>query len=216
MPVLLLDLDETLVDRDGAFRAFAQRYIADLGGSPEDLRWLIERDAGGYFSREELADAIRNRFGMATPTVEVAAFLRRGVIESIQPMEGIPDLLRQIGEARIPRVVVTNGSSIQQRQKLEVAGLTSLVDEVVISGVVGLRKPDPRIFQLALDRVGGSTRDSWMVGDHADNDIRGAAAVGLKTAWVSKGSEWVGSDLPTIASPTAGGAIAGVLALLDR
>lgn len=58
-------------------------------------------------------------------------------------------------------------------------GLGEMLDTVVSSAEVGLRKPDPRIFELALARVGVEASDAVHVGDHHYADIVGAEAVGM-------------------------------------
>lgn len=58
-------------------------------------------------------------------------------------------------------------------------GLAPLVDTIVSSAEVGLHKPDPRIFELALDRLGVSAEHTAHVGDHQYADILGAEAVGM-------------------------------------
>jgi len=58
---------------------------------------------------------------------------------------------------------------------------------VVISCEIGLTKPDPRIYQLCLDRLGLAARDTLFVDDRADN-IEGAARIGLRTL------HWAGAD----------------------
>ena len=58
--------------------------------------------------------------------------------------------------------------------------LEALFDAVVISCEVGLSKPDPRIFELCLDRLGLAAPEALFVDDRADN-IEGAARVGLRT-----------------------------------
>jgi putative hydrolase of the HAD superfamily len=58
--------------------------------------------------------------------------------------------------------------------------LEGLFDVVIISCEVGLSKPDPRIYQLCLDRLGLRAPEALFVDDRADN-IEGAARVGLRT-----------------------------------
>jgi putative hydrolase of the HAD superfamily len=58
--------------------------------------------------------------------------------------------------------------------------LEARFDAVVISCEVGLSKPDPRIYQLCLDRLGLAARETLFVDDRADN-VEGAARVGLQT-----------------------------------
>lgn len=58
-------------------------------------------------------------------------------------------------------------------------GLGRMLDVVVSSAEVGLHKPDPRIFELALSRVGVSAEEAVHVGDHLYADVLGAQAVGM-------------------------------------
>lgn len=58
--------------------------------------------------------------------------------------------------------------------------LDTYFDAVIISCEVGLSKPDPRIYQLCLDRIGRPARETLFVDDRADN-IEGAVRVGLRT-----------------------------------
>lgn len=60
------------------------------------------------------------------------------------------------------------------------------VEFTLISEAVGLYKPDPRIFRLALDRLGLSPHEVLHVGDSDIDDVGGAKAAGLRTAWVNR------------------------------
>lgn len=65
------------------------------------------------------------------------------------------------------------------RQELERLGILPLLDAAILSGEVGVQKPDPAIFALALEELGVSPEETVMVGDSYDNDIYGAAEVGI-------------------------------------
>jgi putative hydrolase of the HAD superfamily len=58
-------------------------------------------------------------------------------------------------------------------------GIGVEVDCVIDSGAVGVSKPDPRIFQLALDAIGVAATDAWYLGDMPGIDVVGARAAGL-------------------------------------
>ncbi len=64
------------------------------------------------------------------------------------------------------------------------AGYDRLFEFVIDSTAVGLRKPDPRIFHLALDRLGLTERHSGYVGDNFDADVRGAKGAGWTSVWI--------------------------------
>jgi putative hydrolase of the HAD superfamily len=56
----------------------------------------------------------------------------------------------------------------------------------VVSGEVGVGKPDPRIFDLALRLLGASPEEAVMVGDNPTRDVAGAKAAGVTAVWVNR------------------------------
>ncbi len=71
-------------------------------------------------------------------------------------------------------------------QEFDLAGLFSCVVE---SAAVGVRKPDARIFRLALDALHLSPAEATVVGDSYDNDILPAHLLGCRTVWLC-GEQW--------------------------
>lgn len=69
------------------------------------------------------------------------------------------------------------------------AGLAPMLDVVLDSAIVGLRKPDPRIYLEALARLGVDPAHAAMVGDSFDRDVRPARSVGMHTFWLAPGRE---------------------------
>jgi putative hydrolase of the HAD superfamily len=68
--------------------------------------------------------------------------------------------------------------------------LIDLVDIVLISEQEQVRKPDPRIFARAAERLGVRTQECVFVGDNPQADICGAHQVGMKTVWCAHGESW--------------------------
>lgn len=58
----------------------------------------------------------------------------------------------------------------------------------MISSEIGAQKPEPSIFNFALAELGCTAAEAWFVGDHPDQDVRGAEMVGLRAFWVQTGS----------------------------
>lgn len=199
--LLLLDLDNTLVDRELAFRAWAADFVAEIGGNSSDEEWLIVADANGYTPRETLAENIRSRFELAAPVVALVDRLLFDHVAAVACYPGVVDKLEEFRCAGDRLVIVTNGTTAQQTMKLRRAGLSDLVDDVIISESVGMRKPEPTIFRHAMRDHTDNTA-VWMVGDNADADIRGAQKVGLLTGWVSHNLRWDGVESPTVSQPT--------------
>jgi putative hydrolase of the HAD superfamily len=72
------------------------------------------------------------------------------------------------------------GQRLAEMEILQVGeGIGVAVECVIDSGAVGVMKPDPRIFRLALDAMGITPSDAWYVGDMPGIDVVGARAAGL-------------------------------------
>ena len=80
--------------------------------------------------------------------------------------------------------IVTNGYTALQTRKLEHHGLPDMVDFVLVSEAVGLHKPHPGIFQVALHKAGAKAEETLMVGDNLWADIAGAAATGIPSVLI--------------------------------
>lgn len=199
--LLLLDLDNTLVDRDRAFTAWAEEFVAAHGGTREDLRWLLETDDHGYTHRAVLADGLLARLDLTTSRDELVQTLLHGHAGSVRCYDGLLEKLAELRDRGWTLVVVTNGLVAQQSRKMQVSGLESHVDRVVISEAVSAKKPAPEIFTAALDGFGADAVP-WMVGDRASADIQGGQAAGCRTGWVSHGQSWELGAPPTVQAPS--------------
>ncbi|AWB27208.1 HAD family hydrolase [Halococcoides cellulosivorans] len=80
--------------------------------------------------------------------------------------------------------ICTDGPVRAQRAKLDAVGLSGVADVEVITGAIDARKPDPAVYEAFCDRLGVSPERTLFVGDGPDNDVRGAASAGLRTAQV--------------------------------
>lgn len=67
------------------------------------------------------------------------------------------------------------------RADLDALGILPLLDATAFSSEVGVRKPDPRIFREALDRLGARAEEAVFVGDRLHDDVQGARAAGMRT-----------------------------------
>jgi putative hydrolase of the HAD superfamily len=67
-------------------------------------------------------------------------------------------------------------------------GYSEYLSGVIDSRVVGVAKPDPRIYTLALDRLGVDAADAMMVGDSYERDIVPANQLGMQTRWLVQGA----------------------------
>ncbi|WP_285724478.1 HAD family hydrolase [Psychromicrobium xiongbiense] len=210
MPLLLLDLDNTLVDRAAAFRRWAEDFVGVHGaGSEAEIEWLVDADRDGYESRDRLLQLMGERFGLSPLALgQLEQDLRQGMADRLIVDARIPEALRAARDAGWVPFVVTNGAVQQQERKLRVTGLDAEVAGWVISEAAGVMKPDPRIFQAAAEVAGWSLSDAWMIGDSAEADIQGAYLLGLPSIWVDRGRTWQhASFAPTLVASDCSDAI---------
>ena len=191
MPLVFLALDDTLLDRSGAFRLWAKEFLDEIGAPQQDLDWLLSVDADGLTSRWDLADSIRDRYHLRTPSIDLLDELNQGPLayERLDPL--VACALRIAGDAGWIPVVVTNGPMEQQDIRIRRTGLDRYVADWVISEQAGVCTPNPRIFAMAAQRVRMRLGGAWVVGDSPEADIGGAAAMGLPSVWLHRGREWV-------------------------
>jgi len=215
MPLLMLDLDNTLVDRDAAFRDAVSEFLATYGLPEGDVAWLMSVDAGGYTPRPDLAKAMTERYGGAVTDADVRGFLDRGAADRVTLAEPTREALAVAVATGWSCVIVTNGRTAQQELKIRTAGLDALVHGWVISEAAGHKKPAPEIFHAAAETVGEPLHSSWVVGDSAHADIGGATGVGARSVWVSNGRPWTETFRPTHITPDTASAINHVMGVAD-
>jgi HAD superfamily hydrolase (TIGR01549 family) len=91
-------------------------------------------------------------------------------------------------------------------------GFRPLLDFVITSSSFGIRKPDSRIFQAALDHFGAKAEETAMVGDLPEADVLGANRMGMFSIWITRRA---GDPNPDIAPQATVGALEEILPLLQ-
>ncbi|WP_331751734.1 HAD family hydrolase [Streptomyces sp. NBC_00723] len=190
MPLLLMDLDNTLVDRDAAFRAAVVDFLAQDGLPASDLTWVMAIDAGGYTTRQEVAAALTDRYGGVVPTTTIHALLDNGAADRVVLAQSTREALGKAQAHGCSCVIVTNGRTVQQEAKIRNTRLDQLVQGWVISESVGHKKPEPEIFQAAAATVNLALPGAWVIGDSPHADIASAHMLGLRSVWVTNGHAW--------------------------
>ncbi len=191
MPLLMCDLDDTLVERPPLFRAWAEQFLDEQGLSADLVEWLVEQDRGGHRPRQEFHAAIAARTGYDVPRDAFVREFSDRIGHSYRLTPGVRSALAQARSAGWSFAVVTNGPTSTQDQKVRATGLDRLADAVCVAGEVGASKPDPLMFRTAARRAGTSLEGAWMIGDNLDADVAGAQGVGARTVWLKRDYDWL-------------------------
>jgi putative hydrolase of the HAD superfamily len=105
---------------------------------------------------------------------------------------------------------VISNSNGSMASLMETLGFLPHLDVVVDSGIVGVEKPDPRIFRIACERARVHPLESVFVGDLYSIDVLGARAAGLSAILLDPGACWGERDC--LAAPDVAAAVSLVLA----
>jgi len=100
----------------------------------------------------------------------------------------VPETLRSLKRAGLPMVILSNGTPAMLNAVVENSGLSGLIDVILSADDAGVFKPDPRVYQLAVNRLGVpantisfQSSNSW--------DAVGAAGFGFRVAWINRFSQ---------------------------
>ena len=107
-----------------------------------------------------------------------------------QPMpDAHATLERLAGEGYRLGLISNAGDDGNVQRLIDNAGLRRWLDPILVSAAVGLRKPNPRIFRMALEAWGLPAQEVAMVGDTLGADILGAQLSGLRSVWIASRSD---------------------------
>lgn len=173
-------------------RMLARQPLVCPGHTMLDLLRMKADIETRYLTDNRLWDATETR-----RAAQAEAVARHCHAHVLHVLETSREVIRRLAR-RYPLVLVSNfyGNirAILRDFRLE------YFQAVVESAAVGIRKPDPRIFQMGVDALGMDSHEVLVVGDSFTKDIMPAASIGCRTAWI-RGRGWGDEDadehLPT-------------------
>ena len=184
---MIFDLWDTLVDFDPAASREGSTLLAQRAGADPELfveAWTAarpERDVGPLLDNVR---AVCAQLGLDGVDHEALCDLRREWARAaLVPRPGAVETLQELGLRGLRRGLVSVCSSDVEDVWDETA-LAPHLDATVFSCAVGLRKPDPRIYLLACDRLGVEPHECLFVGDGANDELAGAERVGMRAALI--------------------------------
>ncbi|MEW6753027.1 MAG: HAD family hydrolase [Candidatus Latescibacterota bacterium] len=213
---ILFDLDDTILEASSgstpAWHAVAGEMAAELGDvGPERVVAAIRSIADHYWSdperhRRGRLDLLGTRRRLVAEALQLLGLpdtddlwgrfaCRYAEVRqaSLRPFPGALETLQHFRSLGVRLALVTNGSGLEQRAKIEGFGLQPCFDCIVVEGEFGMGKPDERVFRHALQALGAPrTPETWMVGDNLVWEIAPCRRLGLHTVWV----DWAGAGLP--------------------
>jgi putative hydrolase of the HAD superfamily len=112
--------------------------------------------------------------------------LRRHQLVALSLYTDAQDLLTRLARTDLRLALVANAASDSARETLTALGIEERVGTVIVSGELGVAKPDAAIFAAATRAVGVDPGDAWHVGDNLRTDVAGAKVAGLGAVWLNR------------------------------
>ncbi|MGO4372129.1 HAD family hydrolase [Paenibacillus sp. MCAF20] len=210
---ILMDMDDTIiafehgVDVDTCwFQACATHLKSNDKGNIPALVSAIKTEAKWYWSdpqrhREGRMDLTAARTRIIDAALHKLSFISSysslvsraiaqdyGLVrnEAIYLYEDAIETIRHIRTLGIKLALLTNGTSSEQRHKIERFNLEPLFDHIFIEQEVGIGKPDPRAYENVLKRLGvEKPHTAWMVGDNYEWEITAPQKIGIRGVWIN-------------------------------
>lgn len=188
---VLFDLDGTLLDNSASFaRAFQVMKML----FPETFSQSAAFDLDGmidlYKHHKPNPEAYLSDYCAKTgwvlerrPEIFVSFWFGLYLDYPVLYPEALP-LLRNLKDKGYKLGIVTNGNTLTQSRKLRSCGVDDLVEVSLISDSVGVAKPSPGIFYMALERLQSKAENTLFVGNNPDTDILGAINAGMDSFFI--------------------------------
>ncbi len=157
---------------------FAEAWSARFGMTTQEFLTAVYAGSDdtvliGVVTEEEWWRIVAGRLGV---TAEVIDEMHQDMAAEERWDEALVALLR--GLRGSVRTAIVSNAWPETRARLRRDGMLDLVDELVISAEVGCAKPDPRIFEIALDRVGAAPAGALFI-DDTPGHVAAAQALGI-------------------------------------
>jgi 2-haloacid dehalogenase len=202
---VLFDLGQTLVDLEGLVIRIGRRLASQFPriaaeASGISARWIhqtsasLPREVGDRFVREidvaaQVLGSLLAKAGVSVPPEGAEELLRRAWDDFETDVRLCPGVsrtwLKEIKNLAAGLAIVTDGDSVNVDRLVRRLQLSTFFDAIVTSEFVRSYKPNPRIYEAALTALGAKAGQSIFVSDTA-LDLRGAAAVGIRTAFLPR------------------------------
>jgi HAD superfamily hydrolase (TIGR01662 family) len=165
------------------------------GTAPSFLNFYNDRREGRSDGAEEIsADLMLELLGkngrrdVSEAAIQTALRAMYEVTQTnwIPEADALPTL-QKLKEDQYRIGLISNAADDENTQRLiDKGGFRPYLDFIVSSAACGIRKPDPRIYQLALDHFKVPPAQAVMIGDSLEADVAGGRQAGLHTIWIAR------------------------------
>ncbi len=184
---LIFDLDNTLIDRNAAFKAFVLDLLLEFNiSNAVAIATKVKEFANwGYRPFNEVFNYLQSLAAVPLTPEEFTSLQFNNISNYVGYNKKVFDTLTDCDGYKL--AILTNGSRRNQRAKLQNSRLTEKFpnEHIFVSGEIGVQKPDEQAFHKVLHALHLKPSECLMVGDNPEHDMQGAMVVGISTCWIS-------------------------------
>jgi putative hydrolase of the HAD superfamily len=193
---VLWDLDDTLYSRRAAAeKVFPGMLKAHLYPSASDaalqemVAYMMTQVKRNTMIHEDMFQALIEKYPPEKPynRARCIHYYYKHFPEFVQPYPETFGILKKLRASGVKTGLITNipqDRVAPQWAKIRALGLPELMDVILVSGELGIHKPDVRIYEHAAKALGVSPEECVFVGDDPDSDILGALNAGMEAVWL--------------------------------
>ena len=111
-------------------------------------------------------------------------------IDSIKLYDDVIPCLTKLKNNNIRTVIISDGIPIKQYEKILRLELDKIIDFIIISDEIGIRKPNPKLFSYFLDKYKVNGNETMYVGDNLEKDIKPAKINGIFSVFIHRGGKY--------------------------
>jgi putative hydrolase of the HAD superfamily len=206
---MLIDMDETILSAYGkpekAWLAVAEEFTTELGPltpaevsaavaaagkafwDTADAHWRLKLNEARYIV---VANGFATLADAGRPTMDQDFCIRMADRfnayrdENMQLFPGAHDAIDALKARGVKLALVTNGAGPVQRAKIVRFALEHRFDHIQIEGEHGFGKPEERAYLHAMEALGVTARDTWMVGDNLEWEVVTPQRLGIYAIWI--------------------------------
>ena len=194
---IFFDFDGTLSNRQenayGIFSDYFRPYFKDMDDIEFEavIQDMMYYDCNGIMSVKLRLIPFMEQYGSYFPEGFVEKFVPYyydHMFEYTVLKDDTIEVLKQLRND-YKLAILSNGDSRSQHSKISHVDIEQYFDEVLVTGDIGISKPDKRVFEYLADKLGVKLEECLMVGDVFSTDILGAYNAGITSVWILKDSE---------------------------
>ena len=183
LKAVIFDLDDTLYSEKEYVRSGYGKIAAvipEVESAAEKLWALFEE-------KKPAIDELLKKENIQSEEVKKACLhAYRYQTPDIHLYEGVTEMLSAFRAEGLKLGIITDGRPEGQRAKLQVLGLETMVDEIIVTDEFGgpeFRKPNPRAFETMKERLGVEYAEMCYVGDNTKKDFIAPEELGMRSIW---------------------------------